>query len=324
MKKFVRKNIVKRKVYKRRAKIRSIKKRIKTVSKASTPHDFEGMLISHVKTDATLGGTTLPYLLFESSIPMRELAYRHGITIGRELFLRTGDVTASVMVDFLGRSDLRNALYNPLSRYVAVRSIGNDKHIPGLKGMSHNYEAGIISGYLSALSSKKIDVVENACVYSGDGFCKFQIDDVRNAKDNEFEINTAVAEAVEGNQNSMLSPSYSMLFMTPALIQSLSDAIVPHMIEAGRKIGKDTKYEDVESTLEKIVSFFDMKEGKVIKERRKISVVVKYKAYNSVDGFVGMSSALVEGFLETRGNGVGKERRLFSGNEYVLRFDLLR
>jgi predicted hydrocarbon binding protein len=112
--------------------------------------------------------------------------------------------------------------------------------------------------------------------------------------------------------------------MTPALIQSLSDAIVPHMIEAGRKIGKDTEHEDVESTLEKIVSFFDMKEGKVIKERRKISVVVKYKAYNSVDGFVGMSSALVEGFLETRGNRVSKERRLSSGNEYVLRFDLLR
>ena len=86
MKKLVRKNIVKRKVHKRRAKFRSIKKKIKTISKASTPHDFEGMLISHVKTDATLGGTTLPYLLFESSIPMRELAYRHGITIGRELF----------------------------------------------------------------------------------------------------------------------------------------------------------------------------------------------------------------------------------------------
>lgn len=304
---------------------KSVKEKVHLLHTTGAESDMEAALLSRAMEGNLAGGTFLPYALYSSTSQLRRMAYMHGVSSGRLLYLRHGDSGVEPMLRFLGKSDLGNVLYNPSHSGIIIRSAKQAMPRTDYKKKMHYTEAGIVSGYLSAQRGYKIDVREIECREEGKGPCLFAISRETSiapyydaSGDNPLEsLSSAIASKVSTNAG----PDYCMLMLMPVLSTSLSHEASKLLFSASAKAA--ASHGSTEAAISGIVSLFDMKEGKIIKQKGRTSIAIRYKQYNSINGFAEMGNAAVAGSLSgLYGRGVSMRRRPAEKNEYSAKFEV--
>ena len=304
---------------------KSAKEEVRLLHTTGAESDIETALLSRAMGENPTSGTFLPYVLYSSTSQLRRMAYTHGVSSGRLLYLLHGDSGVDPMLTFLGKSDLGNVLYNPSHDGIIIRSSRRAMPRTDCKKKMHYTEAGIISGYLSAQRGYKIDVCEIECREEGKGHCLFVISRENGiapyydaSKDSPLEsLSSAIISKVSTNAGS----DYCMLMLMPVLSTSLSHEASKLLFSASANAA--ASHGSVEAAISGIVSLFDMKEGKIIKQKGRTSIAIRYKQYNSTNGFAEMGNAAVAGSLSgLYGRGVSIRRRPAEKNEYSAKFEV--
>ena len=304
---------------------KSVKGKLHLLHTTGAESDIEAALLSRAMGENPTSGTFLPYVLYSSTSQLRRMAYMHGISSGRLLYLRHGDSGVEPLLTFLGKSDLGSVLYNPSHGGIIIRSARQAMPRTDYKKKMHYTEAGIISGYLSAQRGYKTDVREIECREEGKGPCLFAIFRENNiapyhntSVDSPLE---SLSSAITSKVSTKAGSDYCMLMLMPVLSTSLSHEASKLLFSASAKAA--VSHGSVEAAISGIVSLFDMKEGKIIKQKGRTSIAIRYKQYNSINGFAEMGNAAVAGSLSgLYGRGVSIRRCPAEKNEYSAKFEV--
>jgi predicted hydrocarbon binding protein len=113
---------------------------------------------------------------------MEEIRYRFGVYLGRTLYKRyytiknyiLADETITDLVSFLEAAGYKHLTYSASSEKPEVRIY--QPGAPDLGKKIHTFEAGIMSGFLSAVTNRHAPVRELECSSNGGECCRFAYD----------------------------------------------------------------------------------------------------------------------------------------------------
>lgn len=247
-------------------------------------------------------------LLYNATDSMRDLAYRYGFYIGRELHYSSGSSGMELLVKTLGNVGFGRILYYPSEGMLIIRSSNTRRREKNVNQSMHVYESGIIAGYLSSGSGSTINTAESHCIYSGSAFCQFvSMPESQEQAQNSDESPMKVRDIIQGiffniKSNELddipeSSQNYLMLSILPMLKKPLADNVSKILFVAGKRLAESTIRSEWRRMVKNIACFFDIKYAKIIKSKKRVSVLVGYKDYNSVDQFVNLSTHMFIGFL---------------------------
>ncbi|HUB92858.1 MAG TPA: hypothetical protein VL945_02760, partial [Candidatus Saccharimonadales bacterium] len=123
------------------------------------PKDLEDVLIGELlsgKEQHMEPRLFLQGLLYNSTESMRQLSYNYGFSIGKNLYSRTSKESIAPLLGVLESAGIGRMLYMPVIDTAIIKSSTRTPQEIEAKNNLHSYEAGLISGYLSAHSSNMI------------------------------------------------------------------------------------------------------------------------------------------------------------------------
>lgn len=269
--------------------------------------DTEDMLLDLLVkgNNITENGTDIENLLFSISPGTGAMGYTFGFSIGRAISLKLGQGAAISSV--LERLGLKNSLYHPFNDKVVITSTERKAHPkPYLGSKVHIYEAGLLSGYLSASTGMPIVASEKRCIYDGSGECQF----------NAFAVSSKPAYSNIGVENIASAIAYEFtnshfkktkndyhraLAFLPFTDNSISKSILKVMLITGEKIGKSQSNTDMRQVIYNISNYFGIKTAEIETRPKKTIIILKYESYNSTNAFVAMPAAIIVGIAKSRG-----------------------
>jgi predicted hydrocarbon binding protein len=174
-------------VKKRKPKIsrtRPAKRKLKTVTAPTIFASYNEALLNSILSEKRRNKTTESALLFRSALStltpgMRELYHKSGISVGRLLYKIYHDKKHYVwyhegvadLVSFFESVGFSGVTYNVFSDGIYIKFNNRDKTHMGAN--MHIFEAGVISGFLTAGQEQHIKVEEVSCSNNGADFCHF-------------------------------------------------------------------------------------------------------------------------------------------------------
>ncbi|MGC8538417.1 MAG: V4R domain-containing protein [Candidatus Micrarchaeia archaeon] len=239
----------------------------------------------------------LPAVLYNLNAATRSLAYQLGYDLGYKICATTrGGINALLTV--LKNAGLGDMLYYPFSDMARISTLKKSP-IANVGMRMHNYEAGIISGFMSNALSRKINVTESKCIYNGDERCEFiaspspQANETAGSEQASITTNSLgsiMNHLVASPQDSgTANGSYVMLKLAPFTRQPLLNATAKLFSSLGGNMNG--------SDLGKLARFLPgIEKIEVSRRKRRISgISVKYsKEYSSMP-YVALSSPFILG-----------------------------
>lgn len=291
------------------------------------PSDVEGLLINELASRKDNEGhgvrPLLSDLIYSSTESMRGFSYNYGFSIGKELYAKFGRSGIGPLLRALENSGMGRMLYTPVMDTVIIKGAGNAPRRVNAETNIHSYEAGIISGYLSAHASSAIPTVETHCAYNGSGSCQF----VSKPGSVEFSgsdvpaerIIDAIVDAVDsGDGRGGAADGYMLLGMLPMLKEPLLGEASKFAFLVGRRLAERDRGGDPLEAFRRLASFFGIKDIEIEKRKGGTSVFLKYGPYTSVGGFIDLSTKAFIGFLSKRFNSSVMLKEVKSKNSYAV------
>lgn len=298
------------------------------VEERYAPKDLEDLLIRDLITGFEAYPELrlfLPTLIYNSTESMKELSYNYGFSIGKELFLKSGKDGIDPLLKLLENSGIGRTLYMPVIDTAVIKSSTKVPHEINAMNNLHSYEAGIISGYLSGHTSGTILTIETHCMYNGAPFCQFVSNpgDFRPTNTYKFTLDQTLSTMIDSIRISETrmggkAQSYMMLCLLPILKKPLLYESSKLMFLAGKRYSESARNEDFRQSLKKFASFFDIQDMKIKASRKEVSVALKYNTYNSMEGFIELSTKAFIGFLSKHFNSVVKLKEGKFNNNYAI------
>lgn len=290
--------------------------------------DMEDLLIE----DLVLGiphysdkGPMLAAAVYNATGSMRELGYNHGFSVGKEVSRISGGRGILHLLNVLDNAGIGRMLYMPVSEVVVIK--GSTRHAHNIQSgrKLHGYEAGLISGYLSAYASRTIRTEETHCRNDGAEFCQF----VSNDPDLQAEEGREPGiDETTGNIAAMINDSegrvegkaqsYMLLSLLPIIREPVLKESSKLMFLAGKRLAESNRGLDAAESLKRLASFFDIQHLRSGRSRKGFSVTLRYNSYNSMYGFVELSTKAFIGFLSKRYNSVVRLSEGRQGNSYTV------
>lgn len=152
---------------------------------SSTPQSYEEAVIRNIMSSKTVDGqvpdeaVVLSATLSSLTGGMKDLHYKSGMQVGKALYnMRSQSKTylfpeeyVGDIVSFFESAGYKNITYTAIPEKTQIEI--HDNKGPRLGTSIHAFEAGIISGFLSAANRKYVPVTESACSNSSGSSCKF-------------------------------------------------------------------------------------------------------------------------------------------------------
>lgn len=279
------------------------------IEKRSGASDMEGVLIEELINGNGYSNMQRLFAhvgMYNSTEAMRLLSQRHGLSVGREIYRRAGSSDIFPLLKVLENAGLGSILYTPVRDTVIIKCTAREPQITKGKIPLHSFEAGMISGYLSAHNSNAINTRETHCIYAGDSFCQFvsEGDYMRMGKA-LLSVNDAIETIEKGMKRSTKplegdSLNYLILAMLPVLREPAAEEASRLFFLAGKRLGADEMEEDPKESMRKIANFFGIEKIDFAKAKGGLSASIKYNDYNSIGGFLEISTKAFIGFLSKR------------------------
>ncbi len=273
---------------------------------------------NNVPDEAMLLGATISSL----SSGMRELRYKSGMNVGKALYKQSSldksymfqEESVRSLVNFFDAAGYSNVTYRAYPDDIEIKI--HERNNTDVGANIHSFEAGIISGYLSAMQKKYTAVHESTCSNNGGNCCTFTIKGSQNNGSNSVpsmeRFAASISERAKGpNANrhaAHVSDAYCLLSSSRLLDQSYLEPLKEIAAHTGREIS-DKLFEGKRaqrsffSYIENTIRLLNLGEPE-IKSTNPLQMEVKFNGIDSRSENVDLALAFIEGLISDR---FGKE-----------------
>ena len=290
-------------------------------------------LISKVSSSAPVSERNslplLPELLYNLTPGTKNLAYLSGFSCGLDLSLKHNKSnTINTLFGALENAGFTHIMYYPSRRDLIISA----KHLDcatDLKKNIHTFEAGLIAGYLSESTGRRVNIVERQCTHGQANSCQFLVEKFGKMQDPQIYEGIdsgvkAISNSLSSRKNhSRISDSYYMLQMLPltqgAISQDLSKLL---FVIGARAAGEKFKF-DNQSTLN-LASLIAARQIKIVRKGRGISSVrITFTRASSISAYTDLATSLLAGIISKGQSKQARISRTMNGDgSYLVTFSL--
>jgi hypothetical protein len=323
----------KRKVYKARGRARGTGRSIaaagrvlrKKPSTKEAPHNYDTLLLNRLvlrQGEPTRRHLQLQELLYAYAPELSELAFKYGFGLGAEAYRISGGGMGA-LERLMYNSGFGRMVYHVSESRSVLAFSGVDPMGESTRANMHVFQAGVISGYLSAHSRRRIYAREEGCAFNGAKSCVFvarphgYVEETRPALGFTAVLN-AMDSAIGRGMRNASSDSY-VLAMGPFFGEPLLSEASRFLYMAGKQLSKGGGALD--GRIKAIAGFLGIKSASVnVSKNVASAVTLSYDHATSVRGFVELTAAFVSGFVKGRmGVSPRVQRSVSRTGAYIIR-----
>lgn len=291
-------------------------------------HGMEDILIERIIAGGSepSRGIALQDVLYGFTDGMRHLAYVAGYSLGERASRHHPGISA--LEKMLMAAGFGKVLYYP-SEYSAVVTARRVARGSAGMGSVHVFEAGIIAGYLSAMTGVSLSVRESHCSLNGSDFCQF----VASASEDPFQVPVATSDmdaasrlidsAVSGDGAGMSMPYY-VLSILPITKEPLMREAAKLLYAMGGRIARSATV-DKPAYIRRLAEYAGASGAEVSSGQKSVKVTLRFSPHSSVSGLVALATALVSGYVGIAYLGkpvVGRPLR--KGKAYIVEIESIK
>lgn len=297
----------------------------KNIVNSNIVQSFEEALVNHItnpqKNFPLVDDSAIIFNNVISNLTptLKQMQFRHGVHMGRMLYTKSIGKKNPIynlnptiaLVDFL-QSIGYTQIIDHSGPHGLVLSIYNAPEF-NFGAKAHGREAGIISGFLSAMRSNTVMVDENSCIFEGADRCTFsETNNIIKEKEqqsmedtiSEFCAYMAGRIAKREYGHGHMSMMYNHLLWDSLLHAQYSELIDKFIYYTGMQISKilmNDKYamgkQQAMGHLSKITSLLNFGELK-IKSMRPLDIQLTLDVMSSKQLYINASLSLIRGYIE--------------------------
>ena len=267
---------------------------------------------------------------------MKELHYRHGINVGKALYnvkiagksYMYAEESVADLVDFLQAAGHKNTTYAAFPDSVTI--IMHDRRGPELGTNLHEFEAGLISGFLSTAQQHYVGVKESSCMNNNGQYCKFSTNysgDLKRDGGSAESVNRLADHITESlnsrkvrrTKSNRIAKEYyllqSSLLLDPAYLEPMQE-IAEHI---GRSVGEHISSNPRARTsqIERAIRLLNFGSPVTIASKP-LHIKLSFDSGSSRRGFVDLSLAFINGLISSSfGSGATATERNTKGG-YII------
>ncbi len=289
------------------------------IPQESSPMTYEEIVVknivanskgSNVPDEAILTTSTLSSL----SAGMKELSYRHGISVGRALYKVKSETksymfayeSVSDLVEFFQAAGHRHVTYQAFPDSIMIKI--HDMHGAQVGTPIHAFEAGIISGFLSSAERRYVNVNESTCVNDAGSYCKFSIHYGQGepsyqggSTDSLNKLADHIAESATGSKKGdprCIKSSYYMLESTLLYDKTYIESIKSIAGYMGKSVGDKLSLNGraKASTIQRAIRLLNFGSPTILASKP-LHMRLYFDRANSRRGLVDVSLAFINGLL---------------------------
>ncbi|MDE1825638.1 MAG: 4-vinyl reductase [Candidatus Micrarchaeota archaeon] len=245
----------------------------------------------------------LPELLYNLTPGTKNLAYLSGFSCGLDLSLKHNKGnTINTLLCALENAGFTNIMYYPSRRDLIISA----KHLDcstDLKKNIHTFEAGLIAGYLSESTGRRVNVVERQCAHNSRNSCQFlterfgkmQIPESYEGVDSGVD---AIAKSVSSAKPlSRISDSYYILEMLPLTKGTIPQDLSKLLFIIGAKAAGE-KFKFANQNMGNLASLIAARQVKIERKGRGISSIkIIFTRTSSISAYTDLATALMAGII---------------------------
>jgi predicted hydrocarbon binding protein len=293
----------------------------------------EALLESIIRLEGRTKSTEYP-IMFNSVLSsftpsIRSLYYRHGVSIGRELYRRYNSERRYIwyeegiadLVSFLEKAGFNGITYNIFQDMIEINFNNRDRTFLGTH--IHVFEAGMISGFLTAGKRQQVKIEEISCSNNGSDFCRF----VTTNAPAQFEsdshyvlerfIDSVKPHLESAGAKASFAEEYTVLSSAVLTAQEYAGQMHRVIYYLGSEIGSRLKPLN-RQRLEKLYKIIGMGELKA-NSMRPLSIRITFPTLKAKKEFVDISIAFLDALLKaSMGNMAISTRHSKKKNSYIL------
>ncbi len=268
-------------------------------------------------------------IVYNSASELKSLAFKSGFNIGSEAYRHsTGSINS--LSNLLEHGGLGKAIYYPFESHSIFTFYGAKSGGINLGSNIHVFEAGIISGYLSAHAKRQIGVEETDCVFNGSRRCKFVAKAGQEKSWSEYP-ESDYSNTVRALQTLLsrfpkhgAGGSYYLLSVRPLLGEPVFSEVMKFLYLTGKLVGRSSRG-DVGKLATEASHFLRIGSAKVSRDRKGgIKLSVAYPRDVSSGHFVDMSMAFLSGIIKgSSGKGISVSRSLDPRGFYNVKMQIM-
>ncbi|MEM3781354.1 MAG: V4R domain-containing protein [Candidatus Micrarchaeaceae archaeon] len=268
-------------------------------------------------------------LIYNIAEETKKYAYKSGLALGELAASHFSGLSSLERI--LASAGLGHVLYAPFETEAKITSARAHGISINANTNVHSFESGIIAGFLSRQTAKRLHVRETHCVFNGSEFCQFEINSSLNPFaglsyidniDSASRLLAAAASAASSapaaaHDIKAASEDYFSLSFMPLEREPLLSAAEKLAYAIGVRASKYMRSEN--SGLSMLANYINLGFDTVNIKGKSKTFVLRYPHSLSSSGFLRVSSALVKGYLcSSHGSSCSVERRLSAGAYHVL------
>jgi predicted hydrocarbon binding protein len=272
-------------------------------------------------------------ILYNSAPELRSLAFKSGHNVGAEAYASSGRENITALEHLLEHAGFGKVIYHSFESMSTLTS-----YSPGSAGINlgmsvHIFEAGLISGYFSALMGQRIGVQETACKLNGATHCMFVAragSSVSAEAHKHLDLSSMVSalrHALSHAEKHNAEKSYYMLALRPLLSEPVFSEAAKFMYLAGKLLVRQFPAEP-EKTIVQAASFLKISGARLSvggKKRKGIALSLVYDHETSSGRFVDLTVAFISGIMKgAYGGKVQVSRGVNSRGVYIVKLEILQ
>ncbi len=267
-------------------------------------------------------------IIYNSAPELRALAFKSGYNLGVEAFERSkGGMDALEHV--LENAGFGKMIYHPFESMSTFTTYATRAHSQNLGMDMHVFEAGVISGYLSAHAGRNISVEETSCVYNGATHCMFVAKTHGGVGTDSYryldlpKVMLAFRHALSHAQKQHGETSYYMLSVRPLLNEPVVSEASKFLYLLGKLLTAQST-PDPKRTITQAINFLGIDGAKVSStKKRGLEISLVYGRSASYGHFVDLTTAFISGLAKgAYGRNVQVSRNLSSRGVYNVKMGL--
>ncbi len=275
-----------------------------------------------------------PALLSNLTPSLSDVSRRNGMYVGRQLYSMLKSSNKYIMyeesvadlVRFFEHSGYTRITYNIFPDRIDLHMYDNSHEYIGID--LHSFEAGLISGFLTAAKKQYVDVTEHECSNNGSEYCRFTSlhDPYRQQSQRDAKASilrfvdhvTKRTEQLEKKQLVRIAPEYYMLAMSTVLDRPYQEEIQHVASYIGSEIGmrlftseRTRTSRSAISRIERVMNLLNL--GKTtVRSLYPVKIEISFDKLHSKHEFVELAIAFINGLLKNHaieGASVTRETR---------------
>ncbi|MDE1855824.1 MAG: 4-vinyl reductase [Candidatus Micrarchaeota archaeon] len=286
------------------------------------PEDFEDFLMQRISLHATKrADALLAELLYNLTPATKSLGYASGFGAGLVLSAKHNKFnTIHPLINALENAGFHSILYRPGRSAVVIDAHHNPDCKHGIDGEMHVFEAGMIAGYLSHATGRRLNVHEKLCAHGKSSACRFvgsedqQLNHIEGFGGIE-EMRREMRNAMSKHREAKVSGEYFSLQIIPFTKEPLRTEMVKLMHQVGKGLPSSKLSAEA---LRSMAALFDARSVKVKKEGRTTTARIELHPENSSGGYADIVAAFFAGMVHKDGKRMVIDRKPGSDGSYTI------